>query len=150
MYHPPTDNLYKFLAIAGVAFLIFIYHHTNELQNSLDLKMVEARSNIENTEKFSEILMNSLEFLSKNPPSGKSIKANLLFDEAVTKRKLQIHEQLIVTKNNVGQAEYISNKIDELQWEFTIGFVFSLVLILSGFSLWYFKVQRYEDKRTSM
>ena len=94
--------------------------------------------------------MNSLEFLSKNPPSGKSIKANLLFDEAVTKRKLQIHEQLIVTKNNVGQAEYISNKIDELQWEFTIGFVFSLVLILSGFSLWYFKVQRYEDKRTSM
>jgi hypothetical protein len=136
---PPTDNLYKFLAISGLIFTIFciVYPTSFLTSNSSTLTTLLTNSRV------LEMDINLLETRVYEQ------QAQIPTDEIVIQYQQQIHDirrRMIEVDELVNQELRKQNFINQIR---QILYIFSLLgaaITGTAFSLWYYKVQKYQDK----
>ena len=161
---PPTDNLYKFMAIAGLVLLATSVYFplvlANRLEDQLsqndesmnvlyaDLKYLQSK-----VEQESRIITNSI--LMQNGKYTKSTnQLELLYSDDELKKmaaeNLDLLHQAQVsharTKSNLLRESIIRaqlHRVMVVQWFFICS---SLFLAISGFRLWYSRIQIYLDR----
>ena len=133
----PTDNLYKFLAIAGVSitlFSIYLMFTRAEIgatmRNQLDLE--ERLIEVEEKQ-----IDESLKKLKQT--TGPEAKALEKARNDITIRKARLGENAPATTRFLQMSVAL---VHDLQVAHYIGYGIAFF----GFVLWYFKVQRYLDK----
>lgn len=133
----PTDNLYKFVAIFGIALFIFasaIYISTmpNIIQRITDLEVQKYKLTNDNVVLYEEY---------------KHIKTR---DKVIGE---DLHNKTIELKINNLELWRVNNLIDvnNHQWKsynnmFTTSLITSFFSIIIGFYFWYRNLQQYQDK----
>ncbi len=140
---PPTDNLYKFLAITGLVFTIFcVVYPTSFLTPSnstiallnTDLRKLEA----------------DYEYLQQNI-TRQALNAQTTVDDITSQPQTQ--QQLLEIEHTIIQLdELLKQEVRQIKHLETIRKILYYLSLLggiitgSGFSLWYSKVQKYQDK----
>lgn len=140
---PPTDNLYKFVALTGLILLIFAFIYPLQLISDLELRTVDTNTKI-------SLLAVEKSNIEEDLATAKKSK-KLSFEEieslADRSRKFQLksvevdgeHERLgTLTK----QLRFVWNAL-------TILIVFGFGMTCVGFYCWYYRVQKVLDKNLS-
>jgi hypothetical protein len=129
---PPTDNLYKFVAIAGLILgLGSAYIQTQEERHmrAVDLEL---------DEELAELRFRS-ELLEEQQSTRPAARPEA--DDSSVAFRLRL-VRLRARNNTLGkQLADLAKRNDY----YAAGVVAGLVLACSGFGLWYFRIQKYED-----
>ena len=136
----PTDNLYKFMALSGLALafgclVIFIQISKNK----------ENKKAIVSAETFiGDRLKEDVDIYAK---LGQETSSNELKSYALEKLEKAYPEYFAQnTKNAKAKSELVAAQ-RKIRVRFAIsGIIIGLILSLSGFILWYFRVQRHLDR----
>jgi len=127
---PPTDTLYKFLAISGLIItLTFTTYCINEV-NKLSLDAINISTDSKILEADSTYLSQQIKQAEQNL---KSQNINLLAEKS-----LQAEKQSIMIE---GKKELMKEKLSQLRGIVSQGFIFSILgVIMSafGFRKWYY------------
>lgn len=149
----PTDNLYKFIALFGL--VLFSFGHYSKIRMEWENHRTVAKNNAEiiYNNKMQDSLRKKLTELQNGPVeinvlvAGKLCQskedAMVLFQERI----LQLEEdakRLGITQTELKcDSDFISKSwisLNSMIW-------FGLLMIITGFLLWYFKLQKYLDKQ---
>lgn len=134
----PTDNLYKFMAIAGLVFTAIglvspaiyktdWYNDAITRSEKLDQRVAEGRLRIE------EIAIRSQ--LTEKERSALLDRLSKQFSEDIADERYALNQQLEQRQNLADE------KVEGLQWCGVAGFLVSL----AGFICWYQRVQSMQD-----
>ena len=161
---PPTDNLYKFMAIAGLvmfaASIIIPYHWLDATEDQL--ANTQEQFEVLNTEKqsfqrkldiVSEIISNSI-LSQKGKFTESPDKLHLTYSndelKALTTETLDIYATWQVNVDHANAADrrlsYLIQRtklIGRMAWLFMI---LSAIITTLGFSLWYVRIQIHIDR----
>jgi hypothetical protein len=141
----PTDNLYKFLAIFGLVIFIISYFYPIYLVNDLkvlatDLKMDEKYL----YEKLNKELYQSKHLLeSKDTLKNKQLILELFNENIITIDSLE--NEANQYEKRVENYNIKSKQVERWLDNALAGKLIGLMLMIIGFSLWYFKLQKYQD-----
>ena len=132
----PTDNLYKFMAIAGLSIALFSIYlmFTRAEQGTLRVDQLERESTVL-LEEENQIELAWERLKEKAGPSSKSLEDAR---NEIKKRKARMHEDVQAAKRF---AELNLWLIKQLRVASIVGVLLAVV----GFFLWYFRVQKYLD-----
>jgi hypothetical protein len=135
----PTDNLYKFMALFGVAFVLFSFYFVHTQIYKFVDKVLEAslEKEILTVEiKQAEELADDLRKL-QNPTKEESKELKEIVHD-IERRKvlLQEKERMLAVWNKKIKSTFLYGDVLV---------VFGFIFIFLGFPLWYFRVQRYQD-----
>ncbi len=132
----PADNLYKFLAIAGLSVALLSFYL---LQVRLDRdweRMIQADKQwMASMDELKQLARTRYKLKQETRPS---IKAVTEAEDEFKKRVVQIRQQ--TQEENLSRAPTLW-LFDELQ----VALYGGLLFLAMGFTLWYFRVQRYLD-----
>jgi hypothetical protein len=169
----PTDNLYKFMALAGVASLVFLFYFGTRHTHELLLESVRADSQISVLEIELEFLredyvrdsreltniMSQRESVSKGPEEHKAkvtqegSNALLLQGERLEQNTLERLKHLKELKLKVQDVQNSRNlqaaikySVARFRWLFAIGLGLAGALAVYGFFNWYKRVQFFQDQ----
>lgn len=163
MWHPPTDNLYKFIAISGIILLFFsIYFPIKSLwviQNKIDSSAVELEQisleykflqedmiYFENKLKNVEIDIDHMteeQFFKKY---NKELSAKLHDDNSELVKLYRENEiKSAIHGKKLEQTKFIFLQAKILIFFSLLGSCVALIMINYGFKNWYEKHQRYQD-----
>ncbi|MCK5062144.1 hypothetical protein KAR28_06390 [Candidatus Parcubacteria bacterium] len=155
-FAPPTDNLYKFISIFGILLMLalpaycifFSYTQQQEAQaDVLEKEILEDEKNdikneiidkIENVDKELEQLKQNY-----NQEKADDLSESILILE---NKKKELSKKLIAINSLIDKNTHRKEFINKLRVATTIYLFVGFVITLIGFSLWYFKLQRYQDK----
>ena len=152
MFTPPTDSLYKFIAIFGLIILgwgvVFPWQQSYDYK----LKTVELKSIIDKSRNNAELLKEKYQLLvverkrieqDKNDPEAALKKA------AIDTKKQQLYIELLESQHPVDEKIATIAVLEEALFIYKfLGFFsifFGLLLTISGFCFWYAKVQKHID-----
>jgi hypothetical protein len=163
--NPPTDNIYKFCALAGTVILILSFYFPLE-------SYYNACEKFDTVESKQEVIIIELDYLKKKVDSTKKIIDNSIAEQnevrIVDKNKLTIRYSESEIKQMISEqqesARNISIKNAELKSLIkeanrlasisgTMKFLSLLTIVLGstlavyGYLSWYYKIQKYEDIR---
>ena len=161
---PPTDNLYKFMAIAGLALfaasMSVPWHYAFNIKEEL-YKVMEAQEVLavdlkhctEKSHGFSQIITNSI-LSKKGLFTNSTEKLQLTYSNDELKAMFVELEELrhsIDVKNASGKINFerikdYTRRHRIFIWVITIGGALSGWLSIRGFRLWYVRIQIYQDK----
>ena len=172
---PPTDNLYKFIAISGLMLLIlsFVPEYLSfryveklvEYENHQKRFITEIKAATNEREKLNERLNNYNEQLEKIVKdlneTRKAVNKKELIDQAdeiiknsnelseYNKKLDQEFKKLFLTKNDLDtEGTMLDTYDDEIKYLKDLSriiFIVGCLLIIFGFSTWYYKVQKPND-----
>jgi hypothetical protein len=136
----PTDNLYKFMALAGLAIFVFMIYFSF-------MRGIELR------EKMNEILLER-SILKVEITQSERILTRLKENQNPTveefKDLIKIYSDIERRSAILEEKTSILNQLmDYTDWLYNIRailFIVSLFLTVLGFLLWYYRIQRYQDK----
>lgn len=160
----PTDNLYKFIALTGLFILIVsfgfkeyrIYQHSIEdaeiivgkefIKNQIDnhLRLMELKQSLVNKELEwieSDYEKNTKESQALFGKKWKEAYANLI-------NHADLNYLNIESKNLRLKSEYADasrEQTERIKSAMTISMLIGVFAMISGFILWYIKLQRYQD-----
>jgi hypothetical protein len=161
---PPTDNLYKYMALVGTIMVCASVYFPRVLLREAEEKLNATGLKIDTTKieiKYFEHRVASLGSIIDHAASeridvsgfrGKPI--TLKYSDTELKAILtQVDELERSTEISVAEVKHLnerdkalSKECKEILW-YSYGFVFGgIVLALWGYSLWYFRIQIYQDK----
>lgn len=126
---PPTDSLYKFIAIAGlitVAGSVIIFYH-----DAVALFDRKAASEVEVDKLSHELMQLKLKMIEADVNQAAVLKTRLDYVQARFDAKAAVESDL--------KARKPSPPIDMIVYT-------GLILTVSGFGLWWWKVQRLNDE----
>ena len=132
----PADNLYKFLAIAGLSIVLFSFYLLHVRLDRDWERMIQADKQwMASMDELKQLTRTRYKLKQETSPRTKAIADA---DDEFKKRVVQIRQQT--------QEEYLSRAptlrlFDELQ----IALYGGLLFVGMGFTLWYFRVQKYLD-----
>jgi hypothetical protein len=133
----PTDNLYKFMALSGLLILIlsisYPTYHTLELEKQRMMISGEI-----------EILKSETDLLERIVFERTKRQYKLTDPEFL--QVVQLKKVLAKIKAQGMQLDLLESQIKRYEWFCWVGFFIGLLLSVSGFSLWYIRVQRFQDK----
>lgn len=154
----PTDNLYKFIAISGLI-LIFLstvlpawtIHNMQleqiEIEGEIDLNIFKTKLLEEETKRMQK-LDEYLESLSPTRYRKLMKSEDKLSKELERTREtimdLQNKNMQINIKNK--KVKYFVDKITQMKLVFIIGNFIGTMFTYYGFSLWYRRLQKYQDQ----
>jgi hypothetical protein len=143
MNNIPFDNLYKFMAISGLVCLIAIagyWHHEEEQRvlESYDYLYEVMEINVE-----LKYLLEYLQYYREIEQD--ETEAKKFF---IDKTK-EIDIRSLQKEKAQDLKEYYDGLAGVYGISLFIGFLLSSSLSISGFSLWYYKVQRFQDAELS-
>jgi len=137
----PTDNLYKFVALVGVVILIGASYFPIVKAREYQLSMVKLEGQL-------RLLNLELEYLKEKATHLKSDQDNtghnrteLIYEAHQLKMK---HEKLKTKSEELRVLELDYVFFSSMQ---RIGMLMGILTGILGFSLWYFKIQRYQDRQ---
>jgi hypothetical protein len=135
----PTDNLYKFLALSGLALILVSFVFPGNLINDLELKSVDAQTQINLLAFESSILERDVEAAGK--------KDSLPPDELVKldERRQRLKAKLIETEGQKNRLAVLVRQVRLTFNLFRIGGFAGLAMSSVGFLLWYRRVQKPAD-----
>lgn len=153
---PPTDNLYKFIALFGLAIILFSFYKSNEvfegikeskskveeLRDQIHIAIWdESKNNVELDDSSDlEIASFSFKHVSGDMEAlTKFIDASSFSDSIKFKMDAQIRRMHV----ELDVLEYRTR-----EYYFMLGA--GLLLMISGFSLWYLKDQKHRDRRIKL
>jgi hypothetical protein len=121
---PPTDNLYKFVAISGLLLFGFSQIYPLLQLDNLEKEVVSLTG---------EINTLAIEYDQQTPQ-------NL---DPQAKKELAVKREQARTKLELQKVAL--TRLKTLRWQALIGGMIAAVMIGVGFTLWYMKVQKYQD-----
>lgn len=148
----PTDNLYKFMAIAGLICSLFFYFDYNKrydlLNGAINLQRMEnvvISSKIEAyRDKQSRVTQRAKEVREYNP----TLEMLEVVRKEFEANQPDLNELSLLQAKSELNIKFIKESKDQLD-ELFRGYIFlgvaSLMLCLFGMSLWYFRTQKYLD-----
>jgi biopolymer transport protein ExbB/TolQ len=150
---PPTDNLYKFLAISGLLLLIlsviypyWISYRVMQQANEFfrDLRLLELEN--KQLSKLSEEIKSKGEELkaSKNITSEQVDEFAQRAEDVIDKR----YDVVRMDTEIDYKEKQLNTAVDTMLpiWTARVGVFIGLIFMSGGFILWYFKLQRYQEK----
>ncbi|MDR8389266.1 hypothetical protein MKS85_27530 [Pseudomonas sp. JL2] len=152
----PTDNLYKFLSIAGMLCFVFFFFDLNkrsdELESKIDtltIQQAEFLAALEGlTESSNQIKKDIDVLISRSPTIEELVDAQDKLDIFREKIQSKFAELKIVNAKLNTNIDLVKGYFDKLKrltrfysWLQSI----SLVVSVAGVILWYFRTQKYMD-----
>jgi hypothetical protein len=136
----PTDNLYKFLALAGLALMAFGVVYPLAYSTELGLKVAEVETEVDVLQIDVADLQQQRASLEKqsNPSSEES--------SALRKQDHEVCVKLVQIKGELEQLTTLNLSLQIVRSFLRPGMYFGLGTSLFGFLLWYLKFQRLSDK----
>jgi hypothetical protein len=136
----PTDNLYKFIAIFGLIIFVLAIIYPRKALNELYLQGLEIHGQI----KIIELQKDSIE---------KKIESLTLLDKRMFEEReeclkdsfnLQLKTQEL---DNLNERNCYLVKEHKSYLKYSCaGIIIGIIMIFLGFTLWYFRLQVYQDK----
>jgi len=125
----PTDNLYKFIALTGFFTFVLSLGFLLTEGAAYETGLKTAQTQLDENEY-------ALDYLNS--------ERNTFTGNAEAMKRFELGKDVTSIIENISRLQSKSRKTNRLiaTWFGTIGLCFALL----GFSLWYFKVQRYQDK----
>ena len=125
---PPTDNLYKFLSIFGliVALLSFIFPQILIFEIKTQILKLDG-----------EVVVLEEDMLALERSSKPKMTAA---DEK------QLRHRMAEVKGKTAVIEGLATQIEDLVLLFSIGIGTGIFFMIIGFQLWYFRVQKFQDR----
>ena len=162
----PTDNLYKFMSIAGLllifippyffakllyeqeisnieiikntAILEYSSESINELQSYADMLAHELKITVDEANK-----SHNQEIVKAIPKRTKELlDAQQIVNDKIRKR----HTEIQTIKFNIKKYKYIENKIHILYLIMSVFIFVGMVLTFFGFYKWYYKIQIFQNQ----
>lgn len=124
---PPTDNLYKFLAIFGLIVATSSLFFTYIAIMDLEAQVVRLRGE-------AIALEREVEWLMPNPKAVVS-KAE----------RRQVERRVAELKGKKAVIRGLLEQVKVLSRDLKVPLALGLALMVVGFGLWYYRVQRYQD-----
>ena len=160
----PTDNLYKFIALTGFFLMVFSFgykeyrNHQFNIENTkinvaeklLEFKIENKKTLVEHSRKLRDFELNVME--SENNNMTKE-ELNKYIEKFISSYKTEISEaELEWYYNDAGELLKISEltnvyvgRTKKLNWILNLSIFIGLISMISGFYLWYIKLQKYQD-----
>ena len=139
MINPPTDNLYKFIAISGVVILILSVGFPFSMATNLLIKEAEITGDyikLLDESKFEDV---PGALFTGDP---KKSKEHIDYLNKQTKERNR-HLRVVEQKERI--LKILKQEIKFYTWVGFVGGTLGLAVSLCGFYLWYSRVQKYED-----
>lgn len=136
---PPTDIIYKFLAISGLILLILSFTIPYFLNRDLSIQIIQTEGDVDKLAK--EIGYLEDDIALDDTTTSLSMKQVQFSRERY--RQLDLKNMEATTKNNL--LIYYTDELNNSQKFKWIGVSIGLILFVTGFVLWYFKLRRYQD-----
>lgn len=137
----PTDNLYKFMAIAGVVLVVFGLSFPLRIAGKLQLQLIEARTEVDLSRVRADRLSERVERW-KAMPEQTPEQAEKFRDDLQLLREKSVQDVGLVSK--VGA---IFSQLIFLIVAGSASTLYGYILARRGFKLWYERVQRPNDLR---
>ena len=144
---PPTDNLYKFMAISGLvaAILAIVFYHGFVMNTGLKVQEASAEISIvsaviDNLKRQSALFRKRMELSNGENLAELLQEATLLEDELL---ELQIQHHRSIQKHE--ESKLFANLFYPLMIAVLVISVGGISVSISGFQLWYSRLQRYQD-----
>lgn len=137
----PTDNLYKFIALAGLALLLLLTVYPTKKIYELQLQIVREGTELSILDINEKNWTTDFERLKsqKNPPRAEVLR---LRDRS---REMEINAVKLRGKND--EIKAVLGELKKYQWAMYLGSFVGLTMMVFGFGLWYSRVQKYLDKQ---
>jgi ATP-dependent Zn protease len=152
MISPPTDSLYKFIAISGIVMLLWGAAFPWNKAHELKLQSVDLAGTIESVSQRSQQLQIKYDKLnSKLKALTSSAKDFVTKKEAIKAQKAMLYIQMLedqlpanIDEKKLRVMVEAQNEYNNIGWaSISVGFIFVFI----GFWSWYFKIQRHLDRR---
>jgi hypothetical protein len=150
MWTPPTDSLYKFMAIFGLVALAWSLtfpaqkqaeYHVLELELDAELKTVAEVS--ENLKAQYKAIVTKQGTLDPNSAEWRDLEVEKR-DKHIA--LLKASEPTAAKQGRLGALQDNANKFSLLE---RAGYVVGIVLSMLGFALWYLRIQRHLDAKAA-
>jgi len=151
MLMPPTDSLYKFFAIAGLVMIIWGAAFPWDKAYETQLASAQLRAEVKANGELAKQLQGQYGELTKELQrlgAAHVVDAAAIHSLRVEKRELFIKQlealhPIDVALEKAEVVEKANKTYERLGW---ISIVIGIIMTLSGFLAWYYKIQRYVDR----
>ncbi len=136
----PTDNLYKFVALAGLSIVVLSVVLPTAQQNATGDKIDQYTIDLAVLAVEVKNLKEELEIAVAQPrPSAHD-------QRLLRQRQLELDARVATITVRTAILKRLVEKQGEVLGWMAVGLLTGLVLAVIGFSLWYARVQRYQDQ----
>ena len=150
----PTDNLYKFVALAGLILLLVSPVYYQFFSRDVRLKNIDLRAAMGRLEKEVEFLREDTDLLKDNIQAKKQEKSEGHDEHNDSVKKVEVLNQKTretilktIELNRIGNGVFVYNdQLSLLRWSSIGGAVSGVLLLTLGFYLWYTRIQVYQDQ----
>jgi hypothetical protein len=152
MFSPPTDSLYKFIAIFGLIILAWGVAFPWQKAQEFKFKLIEIKAEVKANNNISKRINASYQLLIKERNLIKSDDPERdLKEAAIDKRKQEMYIQLIETQlpvdEKVETLKVVKNSLTIYKMLGWFSICAGFILMISGFLLWYKKLQKHIDTK---
>jgi hypothetical protein len=146
----PTDNLYKFVALAGLTLALFSFVFPKVQEHNLSRVLWETKIDIDvagEQLRYIDEQTSTLE-IKRQEAHRKNTSLKPVKDDELRILDLQhsLRIQQAQAKNKTKLLGDLTRELEEVRLFSKIGIALGLVLTGFGFFLWYVKLQRYQDE----
>lgn len=135
----PTDNLYKFMAITGLVFIVLCLYWYNKQLHEVMMESIELRSQVESMAKINSILDEKKKIVEGTESSTSKDAMEILNERAAL-----LKESPTISKR-WERLFFLTNEFIRLKKILILSLVLGVATTCAGFFLWYMKLQRYQD-----
>lgn len=154
MITPPTDSLYKFVAIAGVIMILWGSAFPWNKAYELKLQAVELDGRIQSvSQKAEQLKLQYDKLTSERKALDPKSEDYEIKKEAIKSKKMDLYIQMLESQNPTDidiqklkvmhEAQVVYNRVG---WT---SLLCGIVFVIFGFAAWYVKIQRHLDMEVS-
>lgn len=147
MVPTPTDSLYKFVALSGLAVVLISLYYPAEQVRELQIQQIDIEASVANIEYENLILKQKAAFLEKQIDQADDDEVSRDLHEERYQAELALNQKLNTAKASTEKLKILRSDCElyvALSWaRLLIGLAMSII----GFCLWYFRVQRHLDQK---
>lgn len=151
----PTDNLYKFMAIAGILMIGSVAFFTENQVANIEKSIIAHETQAETHKIRTDFLEKKINIYAyeKLKSHQKAIESFNQISEVRNKTEAYLdeshllREELAKLSGNLKITKYMNERLIRLQPFLLFYFFFGHILATIGFILWYLRIQKFEDKK---
>lgn len=154
----PTDSLYKFMALAGLGFVLAsallpsrVYQQTMNQLLEIGRRLAEQKIHSDFMKNAADISQKATDRLTRSVEAGMDVSADLqrhgeaLREQTEALLQHELRGATIDADMEVVQSRLLPHLL-VLKWAQVVGFALGAVITVFGFTLWYVQVQQYTDQ----
>ncbi|MGN6280357.1 hypothetical protein [Frateuria sp.] len=137
----PTDNLYKFMALAGIVLMLFSVVYPFQRLQELEIRAIDSRTQLAIVGQRVALLQFQVKAMEKDPAAT---------DEKILALRSKSTDLGIEALRGVGENKKNEALLSQLRLFAGISLFTSLgglVLAIAGFLLWYLRIQKPSDRQ---